>query len=300
MAEGILNVVTVIISTLVVLINIALLISVIKMQKKMHTVKSLSIQLLVSTIIYSFSFTLISLIRLNVGIDCHIFNVENSFCGTSTELSLLSITLNSYFILTNNFFFHKRKQIILVIMIIVTWAPSIGFLILYINFRDAPMAQCIIVKMEYWGKKSLPEYLIELVSVIICLVLLVKVCMLKVQNDKELQISKKKTVSKIVSYIIMMIIGIVLKYFAFGVFFNSGAIQSCLFFVLSIYFLILNYVFLWTKQLKESLLIVFCCRSNEETDGTGVKNNQKELALQYDIAEDIAEPNFEEEEPTDN
>ena len=132
------------------------------------------------------------------------------------------------------------------------------------------------------------------------MILLFKVCSLKVQNDKELQISKKKTISKIVTYIIMIFVGIILKSVAL-IFLVKTQIQNYFILLLCAYFLVQNYVFVWNKQLKEALLNTFCCRSKEETEETMVKNNQKELAFKYEIADDISQQNFdEEEEPSDN
>ena len=291
----ILSILITICSIFVIIINVSLLISVLKTQKNTSIIKTLSIQLLLSTTLYSFSFTLTYVQKLGVSINCYVFNIENSFSGTSMVLSLLSITLNSYFILTNNYTFHRKKQLVLVLLVLLTWIPSIGFLILFFAFRNTKMKYCRIEDGSYWKWKTNPEKFIEIFTIVICIILLFKVCTLKVQNDKELQISKKKTISKIVSYIIMIIVGIALKTLAFIVFRPiSETLQSYIIIVLCVYLLILNYVFLWSKQMKESLVSTYCCRESEKTDETMMKNNQKELAFQYNLAED--QQNFDGEE----
>lgn len=287
----------IIISILVILINLSLLISVLKIQKNNFTVKALSIQLLLSTIFYSLSFVLINFQKINVNIHCIIFSIEDSFSGSSMVLSSLCITLNSYFILTNNYTFHRKKQMMLVLLIVLTWIPSICILILFMIYRDDNELSCLIKNDAYWNWRFIFETTIEVITIVICLILLFKICLLKVQNDKELQISKKKTLKKIMSYIITIFIGIILKALGFKIF-NKEPVHSSFIIVISVYILVLNYVFLWNKQLKESLLSIYCCKASEETEDTMAKNNQKELAFQYDMAED--QSNFDEEEPTDN
>ena len=299
----ILNVSVITCYVLVFIIDLLLLISMFKLQKKIYMIKALSIQLLLSSIFYCLHIILINFQKLNIKIICDVFHIESAFSGCPLVLSLLSLTLHSYFILTNNYTFHRNKQMILVFLILLTWVPSLGFVILFLIFRDEKQANnntCIIDDVYYIYWMSIPKMLIEIITVIICLILLFKVCNLNVQNDKELQISKKKTVSKIVTYIIMIFVGIILKSTAL-IFLRNMPIQNYFILLLCAYFLVQNYVFVWNKQLKEALLNTFCCRSKEETEETMVKNNQKELAFKYEIVDDISQQNFdEEEEPSDN
>ena len=302
MSETILNVLIIIFSALVMILDLSLLIAVFRLQKTNSLVKTLSVQLLLSIFFYSLSFALTSFLEFKVNINCEFFNVEACFSGSPMVLSLLSITLNSYLILTNNYTFHRKKQMVLVLLILMTWLPSVGFVVLYLIYRSKTQMKegtCFLNDKSYLKAVSVPQISIEVISIIICLILLFKVCTLKVQNDKGLQISKKKTITKIVSYIIMIICGTLLKTFMFYIV-TDLTIQNYLRITSCVYFLILNYVFLWNKQLKDSLLSTFCCRNNEETQETMMKNNQKELAFQYDVAEDISQHNSDEEEPTDN
>lgn len=283
-ALDIINYIKTIISFFVIVFDIVLIIPIFKVKHNNSHVKALYIQFLFSSILFSFSSAINGLYQLQIPTDCYLFNILATFSGTPMAISLLSITLHSFFILTNNYFFHKKKQMILLILIILTWLPSIGLLILFFKFSNLMDQNCIVDSQSYSYYMTIPRTIIEISITVICIILLIKVCRLKVSNDKELQISKIKTLSKITSYIIAIIIGIVLKYLAF----ISGIpmLPRNLFMLsLPIYFIILNFVFLWNKQFQDAFINIYCCKKQEKTENTIMNNSQKELIVQQDFEE---------------
>jgi hypothetical protein len=143
---------------------------------------------------------------------------------------------------------------------------------------------CLIVTPVYKNSVMIPNILIEVITIIFCGILVWKVCSLNAQNDKELQISKKKTVSKLVIYIVTVPIGIAIK--TTILILPLATLASNIWkVILLLYFLFVNYIFLWTKQFQETFIDVYCCR-NKQTFEETQNNNQKELIFQQNLDEE--------------
>lgn len=281
----VLYILKIILSLLVVAVDIFLLIPMFKLKVN---IKILYLQFLFSSIFDNFYMCLEGLEDLNIQIHCYFMKIFQTFTENPMLLSLLSITLNSYFILTNNFFYQRKKQTMLLIMLIITWIPTIIILILFLIVSKLDPNVCRVQNPMYRYLQFIPQITIEVITITVCLILTVKVCSLKTENDKELQISKKKTISKIVHYIIGILFGFILKNLIYFIVKNQF-VKNILFLLLPIYLFVLNYLFVWSKQFHETILDTYCCKDKEETKEVLMNDNQKELIFQHNYNEEELE-----------
>lgn len=270
-----LKIVIVVLTSLLIIMNVILMIPIFKLQKTNSNVKVLYFQFLFSFIMFSLSINLTYLTLLGLTLDCNILYILFNLAGPNVVFSIFSLIIHSFWVLTNNYFFIKRKCLMILTLIIITWLPSIIYIIIYLIFSDS---KCQISQFDFKKVVLIVNNSFEILTVILCVILLIKVCKLNVQNDKELQMSKKKTSSKLVTYVIFLIIGIVLKLVAF----NSPFLVIILF----LFFMVLNYVFIWSKQFQEAFLDVYCCTKKEDSKENIDQNDQKELIFHQDFNEE--------------
>jgi hypothetical protein len=97
--------------TLVILINLLLIIPVLKQKKISSTVRMLSLYLLMGVLLSCGNLILQVLVSFDaVIINCHLLNMFGAFYLIPSELTLLNLSLNSLFVLTNNYFFYQEKN----------------------------------------------------------------------------------------------------------------------------------------------------------------------------------------------
>lgn len=251
----------------------------------MSSVKPLYFQFLLSFLILSLNISIYGIKSFATNVNCYLFHFLGCFGGSPTGLSLLSIVFHSFFILTNNCFFQRNKGSIIFAMIFMTWIFSVANFILFLVYMKFMDNNCTITKKFYEICVFILNILTELITVILCGLLIWKVCNLNAHNDKELEVSKKKTVSKLVLHIFAVSVGIILKFVAFLPAIEEK-ISSILKIILLINFFCLNYIFLWTKQFREVCLDIYCCRKVQESEEKIQNNNQKELIFQNDFDEE--------------
>ena len=220
---------------------------------------------------------------------CYLFHILGSFSGSPAGLSLLSIIFHSFFILTNNYIFLKNKQCVILIMVVITWITSAVILTFFLIFMDdMQLSDCQIPQTFYKLSITIFNSVVELMIIVVCGILVWKICNLNVKNNAELQTSKKKTVSKLMIYIITVPIGTILKLGALII--QLPPIISSIFkVVLILYFLWVNYIYLWNKPFQNAFLYVYCCRNIHEFEENLI-NTQKELIFQQEFNEE--QPSF--------
>ena len=283
------HIIILIFGVIVSIVNVLLMIPIFKLQKTMHNVKALYFQFLFSFLLFSLSMISNGIEPFVGHINCYSFHIMGSFSGPPAGLSQLSIIFHSFFILTNNYIFLKNKQCAILIMVVITWIPSAVILTFFLIFMgDMQLSDCQIPQTFYKLSIMIFNRFVELMTMVLCGILIWKICTLNVKNDAELQTSKKKTVSKLMIYIITVIIGTILKLCALT-FQLPLIISSILKVVLLLYFLLVNYIYLWNKHFQEACLDVYCCR-NRQVSEENLKNNQKELIFQQEFNEE--QPSF--------
>lgn len=265
-------------TSLYAIMNIMLIIPIFKLQKTNSNAKILYFQFLLSFLIFSLATNLLYVMQFGIILHCDVIGILYHLSGPNLSFSIFSLIIHSFLVLTNNYFFIKRRYLMISTMIIITWLPSIIYLIIYLIFRD-PDKFCMVSLEGYDKALLIINNSFEILTVILCVILLIKVCKLNVQNDKDLQISKKKTLSKLVTYVIALIIGIVLKLFAFVIF----SYQPVLVIITFLFFMSLNYIFVWSKQFQEAFLDVYCCKKKEDSEENVNQSNQNELIYQQDF-----------------
>ena len=183
-------------------------------------------------------------------------------CGIPSELSALSITINSYLQVTNNQSLLSRKKLTIIIFILITWIPPLLFVFLYYFFiDDVNLKTCEIMNDNYIIFLGIPQIVIEFLGCIICIILLIIVCRLKTKNDEVLKKSKRKIILKIFSFILGIILFVVIKNIVFGnVLPHNVKLYSHSLFCL--YFLLFEFIFVWNKQIKDNIYFIYCCKNN--------------------------------------
>lgn len=126
---------------------------------------------------------------------------------------------------------------------------------------------------------GVPQIFIDFLCCIIGIILLRIVRRFKTKDDEILKISKRKIILKMFSFIFGIILFILLKNIVFGnVLAKNLTLNSHS--LLCLYFLLFEFIFVWNKQLKDKIYIIYCCKNNEETSIMSETQDIKEL-LKY-------------------
>ena len=138
------------------------------------------------------------------------------------------------------------------------------------------LTSCLIQSGTYNLLVTLFQLFIEVTSCIICIIMLIFLCRLNIENNEILKISKKKSIVKKMSFII----GIILfRCFssATSLFSQNDFFVVYFSFLFCLVFLAFEFIFLWNQHLKESILITYCRKPNEEQYGIIDTVDTKEL-----------------------
>ena len=268
---------------LVILINLLLIIPVLKTKKISSAVRMLSFYLLIGVLLSCGSLIINFLKILNPNINCHLVNISSAFYSIPTELSVLNLSINSFFVLTNNYFFLSRQKQALIIFSLINWIPPLSSFLVYFcigyyyNFQEE---NCDVKNTILNLLINFLRFSMEVISCIICVIMLIYLCRVNTENNEILKHSKRKSIFKKISFIIAIIIFVFSKLILTTISFpETFKLYFYSFFCLL--FLVFEFIFLWDQRLKESILNTYCCKTSEEINDVINASDTKEL-LKYD------------------
>ena len=280
--------VIVVFSSIVTIINILFIIPLFKTKTNCFQSNTVLIfQFFLSYIFFNVNVISNVVSYFQTSLNCIFLQTIRYFGTFPSIISALCITLHSYFILTHNPFFFSNKKLAISLFILITWIFAFACSLLYIFVLSDPITQhCTFKKNTYYIMLIVFGLIIDLTTTVICFIILFKICTLNAKNNQELQISKKKTIRKVIIYIFGTLLGgfykalfmILMEGFKLSVG-NYYSIFSCVFNLLMIY------IFVWTKQFKEIFLTVYCCKKIENPEDN-VDNTRKEEIILDDIHND--------------
>ena len=272
--------------TLVILINLLLIIPVLKLKKISSTVRMLSLYLLIGVLLSCSNLILDFLLSFDINIiNCHVLNMLGAFYLIPSELTVLNLSINSLFLLTNNYFFLSRQKQALIIFSLINWILPLIYFFLYFyigysyNFDE-------YVCYRYTGIVRFTlliyylRYSVEVISFIICVIMLIYLCRVNTENNEILRISKRKSMFKKITFMIAIVIFIFYKTIR-NIFLLPLTLQLYLYSFFCLCLLSFECIFLWEQRLKESILNTYCSKTSENVNDILNISNTNEL-MQYE------------------
>ena len=246
--------------TFVVLSNILLIKPVLKREKNISLKTILSLFLLFSVIISCCVLMMRFLIILGFRINCDLFYLLNPFYIIPVELSTLNMMINSFFMLTNNHFFLLKKKLAIIMFTVITWVPPLLFSLLLVLTVNFFFSNCSLSSPSYNFYYTFFVLFIDAISCITCIIMLIFLCRMNVDNHELLKISKKKSIFQKVSLLIGIIIFCLVKVVGSIIYIFTLYLNA----LFCLVFFAFELIFLWDQHLKKAILIIYCCKTNEE------------------------------------
>ena len=237
-------------------------------------------QFLLSYIFSNISVIANTLVQSNFTWNCNLLQTIKYFGSYPSVLSACCIILHSYFILTQNLCFLSHKKFIIGFCVLITWIFSAGWSLLYIFvLSDFSNTQCNFNSKKYYIIQVAFGMTIDLITIVICFILLYKICGLNAKHNEELQVSKKKTQCKLIIYIFGTVIGSFSKtIFVILMEVSNFKLADYYSSFLCLFNLLMIYIFVWTKQFKEYFLVLYLCKKIENLENK-VNSTREEIIL---------------------
>ena len=184
------------------------------------------------------------------------------FYSLPLQFSAFNLIIYSFAELTNNNCILSSTKRTITIFTLITWLPSLLCLIFILSINSL---------LYLWSK-----LFIGIISCIICIIILIYVCCLKVEQNESLQISKKKATCKLVTYIIIVLLFCLFEFMISEYNMLGEYYYLYVFTFLCLVLLVVEYIFLWDQSLKKAILMsYYFCKTSEEINS--MLDNTNEL-----------------------
>ena len=177
-------------------------------------------------------------------------------------ITSLCIIIRSFFILKNFNYLTMKQNFLKIIFLLFIWGPSfILFILFFILKAEMHKEFCFIETPEYFRYiLMIFNFVIYGLTLIICIILIIRVCKINVSFNKQLTNVKSKIIRNIFFYIFALLLNLVLYELLFEPLFAvSRNARPFIFPFLCLTVFINDYIFLWNKDFIYAIKVFYCC-----------------------------------------
>lgn len=233
--------------------HIIFLIACFKAKKMRFHQFALLIQFLFVYILYTISTIMPEFEQVfNWEIECEYIEFVRSFSAVPRLTSALCIVIDFYLSATNRLIFKTKKILLLVLYSLFIWTPSTVLTILGVFVIDKYHEFCMVTEPRFFRiTLFVITALITLVTSIVCIVLIHKLCKIEIQDNELLQVKRDKQIRKLVLFVIgIAILAALIWTFLFGNVIPESTVPYLSMFRSFVIF-VMNYIFVWNKYTQE-------------------------------------------------
>lgn len=276
--EKAIGLIVIIVAIITILISIVLIIPTCKVKNSYPNLIFLLTQLLISSIVCASYFILNEIQRRSRKLPCILILIVRNFCSLTVISSSICICISNLLLIKGSLILKTKPVLLKVFFLIGTWFIPLLFLIIFLvikeqmgldfeNLYDCTMSN---PSGENANNGKLFDKLYFSVSIIyylvafvICILVIERLC--KIQKEIPNQ-SSQKLIKVVVSYIVGIFF-----FFVFDIaleilrpFIKNTKIRTIGLFFLCFMNLVLVYLFVWNKQVRNNCCKIFCNKSEFE------------------------------------
>lgn len=258
--------------------NIILIIACYKAKSLRLHVRFLSIQFLICFIICAFAI-FIEIFFLKIMTPdkklCPLMNFIKIFAAYLRSTSPLCLIINFFLMVKKPQLFKKRKNMLIIIYLLIIWSPSIIFatlnqiLVHFMNKEEKFDDNCLITDNAILNVNHITILGLTGIMIITCGVIVYNICKIEVGNEEFLIDKKKSQIKKVIWFMFGILFCAFLTIIIFTTVVFEGAQMFRNFYTFRCLFLfILDYIFIWNKEVKHAVMKMFCLKSGTLSDLT--------------------------------
>ena len=186
-----------------VITNTILIIACCKAKSLRLHVRFLNIQFLFCFILSAIAVAIEIFMKLKPIDNCKVKDFVKMFTGYPRSTGALCIGINAYFVVKKPQIFKRSKNMLMIVYFIIIWFPAIIFAMLNQIFVLTFDEYCLIKTPTYLRTLNhITIIIITCLMIIICAVIVYKICKVEVGDEAFLIVKKKKQIRKVFWFII--------------------------------------------------------------------------------------------------
>lgn len=213
---------------------------------------------------------------------CFFIELIRSLGALPRSTSSFCIAMDSYLFLKNHTIFQKHKKFISLIYTSIIWGPALMTTIIgWIMLNDFDEF-CLVSNKRFMYIVGTFGIILALAMMVICVVLIYKLCKIDIEeSDEVLKESKKQNIKQIILYFIgNVVITILLNVFLIGMYLQKGAF-AFLSVIRAVMIFVMYYIFIWNKNVKDIIMKVLCKNVSESNNSSN--ENEVDMLEHGDI-----------------
>ena len=259
--------------------NIILIIACYKAKSLLLHVRFLSIQFLICIIICAFSIFIeiffLKIMTPNIKL-CPLINFIKVFAAYLRSTSPLCLIINFILMVKKPQLFKRRKKMLIIIYLLIIWSPSIIFATLnpilvhyFTNEVQKYDNNCLITNNAILNINHITILGLTGIMIITCGVIVYNICKIEVGNEEFLINKKKNQIKKVIWFMFGILLCAFLTIIIFTkVLHKENPTFRNLYTFRCLFVFILDYIFIWNKEVKHAVMKMFCLKSETLSDLT--------------------------------